>query len=534
MNVFKVCLFMFFAGLLPLPGMLFAQVNSEELEQNQAPINFINYEGPHARIDTRAQIRDIGYTLGRARNAGAERSGGSNRYFFIHSSSGEDEDKLDADILGLGVDVGVDHIRNLRLIIQGYLEGAYEYSERDAALLAQFITIYNAVYRGDWDYFSMRYKTPVTANLSMEKAGLSIRFDEWPGQTLMLIPLGQGAAQTRSAVDSSPLTEPKVIDELRKDEDRGIDQRKEMVEFKENEAEEAEQRAAVRKEAIAEEEKKLAEERRQLEEAKQELAQTGDGGEAGEQIVQARPGEDTDGNRANAAENERNTEEAAAREEALRKQEEELQKREAALQNEREEARKEEELAEKKAEEAQRERQDIARDQQDLIAANQSESADSSLIAAELIRRDSPLGRILSLNPASGAVIRRSALDTINLRTLTFLGERIFAIAGENRGNSAIRLVEIDNKTLEMARQGADNLQADTVLVVRGNDFYAITVADGNCYLGRFNMELERQAHSSIAVHPLAAITFRGETILTQSADGTALILNARTLEAEE
>jgi hypothetical protein len=516
MKIFKMrrfipCgLFMFCAGLLLLPGVLCAQVNSDELEQNQAPINFINYEGPHGRIDTRAQIRDIGYSLGLARKAGAERSGGGNRYFIIHSSSAEDGDKLDADVLGLGVDVGVDHIRNLRLIIQGYLEGAYGYSEKDAALLARFITIYNAVYRGDWDYFTMRYKAPVIANVSTEKAGLSIRFDEWPGQTLMLIPLIQVAAQTKSAVDSSPLTEPKVIGELRKDEDRGIDQRKEMAEFKEREAEEAERRAAVRKEAIAEQEKSIAEERQQLEDAKQELARTGESSQEGEQLAQARP-----------------------REEALRKQEEELNKREEALQNEREEARKEEELAKKKAEEARKERQDIARDQQDLITADQNERAEPGLIAAELIGRDSPLGRILSLNPASGAVIKRSTLDTVNLRTLTFLGDRIFAIAGENGGGNAIRLVEIDGATLEIAKQGADNLQAGSILVVRGNDFYAVTVAGGKCYLGRFNMELERQARSALAVHPLAAVTFRGETILTQGADGTALILNARTLEAE-
>jgi hypothetical protein len=531
MNVFKVrcALYVLCAGFLLVPEMLFAQVNSEELEQNQAPINFINYEGPHARIDTRAQIRNIGYTLGLSQKAGSVRSGGSSRYFVIHSSSGEDGDKLDADILGLGVDVGVDHIRNLRLIIQGYLEGAYEYSEKDAALLAQFITIYNAVYRGDWDYFTTRYKTPVIDNLTEEKAGLSIRFDEWPGQTLTLIPLGQGAAQTKSAVDSSPLTESKVIDELRKDDDRGIDQRKEMVEFKENEAEEAEQRAAVKKEAIAEEEKKIAETKQQIEEAKQELARNGKSDQDGEQLTQAQPRENAE----RTAENEQSATETAEREVALKKQEEELAQREEALQIRKEEIKKEEELAGKKAEEAQRERQDIAKDQQDLIAVSPSEKAESGLIAAELIGRDSSLGRILTLNPVSGAVIKRSALDTINLRTLTFLGNRIFAIAGENRGKGAIRLIEIDGATLEMTKQSADTIQDDSPLAVRGNDLYTITVAEGNCYLARFNMELERQARSIITVHPFAALIFRGEAILTQSADGAAVILNARTLEVE-
>ncbi len=138
---------------------LFAQVNQSELE-NLGPVEFINYEGPYSRIETRAQIRNIGYSLGQVIKDGTARTGASGRYFVIHSVSEQDGFKLDADIFGLGPDVGVDHIRNLRLIIQGYLEAAYEYTERDAALIAEYVTIYNAVYRGDIGYFGSRYKNP--------------------------------------------------------------------------------------------------------------------------------------------------------------------------------------------------------------------------------------------------------------------------------------------------------------------------------------------------------------------------------------
>ena len=165
------------AGLFLLAPQLTAQVNRAELERPEQ-VEFINYVGPHARIDTLAQIRAIGYELGILIRNGASRAGATGRYFVIHSVGGAGEDKLDADIFGLGPDVGVDHIRNLRLIIQGYLEAAYSYSESDAALLSRYITIYNAVYRGDMNYFGSRYKDPVMENISGEKAGLSIRYDE--------------------------------------------------------------------------------------------------------------------------------------------------------------------------------------------------------------------------------------------------------------------------------------------------------------------------------------------------------------------
>ena len=178
----------------------FAQVDRDELK-DLPPVVFINYEGPHARVDTREEIRQIGVVLGRqiterekglaptlaAMNQEQKRTytykfevGGLNRYFVIHCVSGAENDKLDADVFGLGVDTGVDHVRNLRVIIQGYLQEAYQYSASDALLLAEYITVYNAVYRGNWDYFQSRYKSQVISNLTREKAGLSIRYDEWP------------------------------------------------------------------------------------------------------------------------------------------------------------------------------------------------------------------------------------------------------------------------------------------------------------------------------------------------------------------
>ena len=243
----------------------FTQVNQGEL-QDLPPVTFINYEGPHSRVDTREQIRQIGVGLGPAASNSDGRLGANNRYFIIHSVTDAEGNKIDADIMGLGVDVGVDHVRNLRVIIQGYLQAAYKYTEKDAALLSEYITIYNAVYRGNWDYFTERYKTPVMQNVTREKAGLSIRYDEWPGRTLLLIPLGIGGL---SSIDTSTISDSRVVEEMRKEDDRGVEQRRDMVDLKEREAAQAEQRARTEREAIKEEERKVTEDRKQLEEDKE-------------------------------------------------------------------------------------------------------------------------------------------------------------------------------------------------------------------------------------------------------------------------
>ncbi|MDR2185158.1 MAG: hypothetical protein LBO80_05755 [Treponema sp.] len=492
-------------------------VDSNELEKNQAPVVFINYGGPYARIETREQIRAVGAGLGISVRNGNSRTGPLNRYFVIHSVSGPDGDRLDADIFGLGVDVGVDHIRNLRTIIQGYLQESYGYSAEDAALLAQYITVYNAVFRGSWEYFASRYKQPVLRELSPEKAGLSIRFDEWPGQTLMAIPLGTGKIDSLSAVDTGSIASREVVEELRREDDRGIEQRKDMVDLKEREAEQAAQEAALQREAIAEEEQRIAEERAAA---------------AGEREEIARQRQQNEEEQARRTQEQRRQEEEriAAREAEAGTQEAELDRREQALDQQRAEAAAAEARAEQKTAEAQQEREDIARDQQELIDTAAPPQTAGGVLGVRIVNADSSLGRIVRINPGIGSELRSSSLNTVNARTVAFIQGRLLAVAGENRGNGAIRLVEISVQTLEMLRQGDDDIHPGSLLWVNGSDLYAITLSGEALNLARFNTDLVMQAKSATAVHPHASVVFQENRLLTQYGDGRAAILDAKTL----
>jgi len=500
--------------LVSIAGTGFTQVNRDELS-DLPPVTFINYEGPHARVDTREQIRQIGVVIGQ-QVAERERGmaptleamtleqrrthsyrfeiGAANRYFVIHCVSGPENGKLDADIFGLGVDAGVDHIRNLRVILQGYLQAAYNYSASDALLLAEFITVYNAVYRGNWDYFLDRYKTLVMGNLTRDRAGLSIRYDEWPGRTLIVIPLGHGGL---SSIDTSTISDARVIEEMRLEEDQGVPRRQGMVDLQEREAAQAESQARSERQAVRQEERQIAEERRQTAEERQRIQE---GQEAGT-ITE---------------------EEARQSEEELNRREEELAQREEDLEQRREEAQRLEDFAERRTEEAQQQRQEIARDQQAIIVQ------ESGGIFGITIERTAPvpMGRIVRLNPANGSELRRSPLNLVHVRTVTFIGGRLLAIAGETTGQGAIRLIEINQTSLEMAKQGDDNIRAGSLLWVNGNDLYAITIDGNNCFLGRFNSNLELQAKSIVQVHNDASVTIQQGRLLTQRQDGSVLILN--------
>ncbi|MDR2048504.1 MAG: hypothetical protein LBP69_03540 [Treponema sp.] len=559
------CAVLFILALSPV----FAQnVDREELEKNQAAINFINYEGPYSRIDTVEQIRNIGYQLGLSVKNGAANAGANNRYFVIHSVSAPEGDKLDADIFGLGVDAAVDHIRNVRLIIQGYLQGAYDYSAGDAALLARYVTIYNAVFRGDWDFYNNRYKTPVVRNLTSERAGISVRFDEWPGQTLMTIPLGTGVSGSLSAIDTSSLTDQQVTDEMRRD-GGGIEDRQGMVDLKEREADEATQSATLQREAIAEEEKNIEKDREEVAAQRQRVEQEQQRTEQQRQEAQRQQQQaerDAAAGRISQQEAQRQQQEAqrqqeeaqrrqqelARQEEENRRQEAELAQREQAQEQRRQEAAATEARAEQKTQEAQQEREEIARDQQALIEGRDVASADTgggsgtpdgttqagavspsaanSLLAVSILSANSPLGRLVRLNPQTGAITQSSQMNTVNGRTVALLGGRILAIAGIDRGNGAVRLVEISSDTLEMIRQGDDDIHPQSLLWNNGADLYAVIVADGKNYLARFNTNLEKQSQTAVEVHPYASCVFQGDQVLSQKADGTPLLVNTQTL----
>ncbi|MDR0600424.1 MAG: hypothetical protein LBG84_10160 [Treponema sp.] len=569
------CLALMGAVLSPLAAQT---VNREELEENQAAVNFINYEGAHDAIDTVEQIRAIGYDLGTAVRDGAAQAGGNTRYFVFHCVADPDEDKYDADVFGLGIDVGVDHIRNLRLIIQGYLEGAYGYSTADAALLSRFVTVYNAVFRGDWDFFNNRYKTVVLENLVQERAGLSIRYDEWPGQTLMTIPLGTGIPGSLGAIDTSGLTDPNVIDSMRGEEGRGVEDRQGMVELKEKEAEEAGQSAAQQREAIREQEITIARDNAENAAAQQRIQQQQQ--QAQQRQQQAR--QDEAAGRISPEESQRQQREAQQRQDELAQQERQaeeqrrdIEERQRAVEEQRLQAEADQQRADQKTQEAQQERQQIAQDQQEMIesgstagaapgstpgstppaggtavasagsAANDGTASPpaatpaaaappaagggaAGILGATIQQSKLVLGQIVKLDPADGSTLQSSPINTINARTITFSGSRIFAIAGKKGG---IRLVEINPGTLEVLNQGADNLSPNSLLWTSGNDIYAIALVSGKAYLARFGQDLSLQARTEMVVHPFASCLVQGGKVLTQDTKGNPLILDAQTLK---
>ncbi len=453
-------------------------------------IEFINYVGPHDRIDTAEEIRDIGRRLGRAVASGTARSGEVGRYSVIHAVDPSVPAGLDADIIILGEGARVDHIRNLRRIVAGYLEGAYSYSARDADTLAVFITIYNAVYRGDMAYFDSKYKQVVTRELTAVTAGLPLRWDEWAGRSRIVIPLSSRAgAGVIGSVDTTPISDKPTVESLTKEDERAaIEERQALVDIKERDVEQ--EKAAIEQEKgrIDREEQAIAGEKERVA-AKEGAASAGTITEKGaEQQASLSTSEAA------------KAEEAAiaAREEAVAQKKEEVAQREEAV------AKKEDEIA--------KDRESIAQAQKDVIAGEvgRAQAQDAAGVALfELMDPNQPYARIVLVDMATGQTLRRSEINTIRVPSVVDLGSAFAAVAGQSTATGGlVRLVRIEKADYAKVTQGSDDLFADTQLWKFGSSLYAVTRKGADWVIGRFDpATLELKATSA----PISRYTFLTE-----------------------
>ncbi len=545
-------------SIISLASVFAVEVYEKELksvaDQN---IVFQNYTGPHARVDTLNQIKGIGIDLGKTIASKLEQNstaGSTAKYYVIHAIDPSQKDKLDADILVLGANAGVDHIRNLRHIIASYLVEAYGYSENDAETIAVFITVYNAVYRGKMDVFKAKYKDIVTSNLTEKKAGLSVNYAEWPGNSQIVIPVADINGGL-SSVDTSIISDKNVVSSMQDDEGKNIDARKDMVDIKEREAEQASESAQQAQKEAVQEEKKLKEEEKKLEEKKQDVAQAEKDAEKAkadaekakadaEKAKQAAAENPQDKKAAaeakqaekKADEAEKKADEAEKKVEEAKKEEQQQEKVVEEQQEKTDEAKKEaaeeQAKADKKQNEAQEERVEIAKDQQQVAAEKRKIDTSGSAYGIRLVDSKALLSAMVRLNAKTGALIKESPVKVIRNRIVYEASDGYVAIAGQNTGNGTVKLVLLDKDSLEIVKESEEQIAERSVLLRDNDVYYCILQDGGKFYVARYDENLALQVKSSIEVDEATPVVITGSGIMVTDKSGAAVLLKVEDLTA--
>ena len=492
----KITVFLVLSMLLST-GIFALEVNEPELMgSGSEPIEFINYTGPHKVIDSLSAIKQIGSSMGNKIVPEVPSTVGSeSKYYVVHAIDPSETSKLDADILFIGPNATVDHIKNLRRIISSYLSSAYGYSEKDADTLSVFITVYNAVYRGKYDVFKSKYKNVVMKNLTAGNCGLSTTYKEWAGRSQIVIPL-YDVNGGLSTVDTSVISDSTVVDSMKEDEDKNVDPRKDMVDLKEREAEEAAEKAQTAQKKAAEEQKKLNETKKEAEEAKKE--------------AEKNP----------TKENVQKAEE----------KQQEVKEQEKTTEEAKEEAKEQQAVADKKQNEAQEERKEIAKDQKEV----QDKEAEIAKMGSEygiiLSDENNMLSRLVKFNVADGEIIKKSPVTEIRNRTVYKTGNQYMAVAGENVGNGTIKLVLIDDNNMEIVSESNETLAEDSVLVQDGEDFYCVIQDGANWVVGKYDSKLVLKLKSPVAVKSSTPITITESGLVVTAKNGQLRLLSKKDL----
>jgi hypothetical protein len=482
----KTRLMLFVLLLAAAWGAAALEVDVEELKKtSDREIIFTNYEGPQERIEAADEIKAIGWLLAQPLAEGREEARFLLKYSIIRAVDPAIEGKFDADIFSIDREARVDHIDNIRRILAGYLEAAHGYNAEDARLLAVFETVYNAVYRGNLPYFAEAYKPVVLGHIDTGNAGISTLYSDWPGATRILIPLSEGARKGQvSALSTSELTDEAVIEEMRRQPDLGLEDRKDMVELKEREVEE-----------------KQAESERLAEEIEQERAAL----------------------------------EAAAASEASGA---ELEERRQALADKQAESRElEEKIADKQAE-IETERKQIVADERSRDQTRTAAAAGPAVYSDQLYylrvedkdARGHLTGSLAIIDPVADRFILTSPVAPISGRGFLFFQEQILVTAHERNARGPVRLVLLDPMSLEARATSGEEIAPDSALAVAAGIIYAVVRQPGGFYLAAFDAGLRLLARSEARVDENSSLTLSGDSVYINSAGGGVLRLLIRDL----
>lgn len=563
------------------------EVDIDEISKSKK-VNFINYTGKITKSETISEIKSIGYRLAYSLKKG--RSDTIFRYHMkyslVRALCANDNEKLSADILFIDKDAKVDHIRNIRRIISAYLEGLYDYTEREAEAIAVYATYYNAIYRGNMDYFSSKYCGNVMKYVNSKNAGLSTLYSDWPGKTAIIIPLTEENKRGEiGSIDPFVISDEKVKEEVKKDkEDRKTTD--EIIKIKEKETDKSRKDLKEDKKKLNEQKKETQEERKKIEDKKKETEKKK------EEIKKEK--EET--SKIKEPEKRKVKEdEIKKKEEQVKKEEEKNKEEEKKVVKEEEKVKKEEKRIEKKEEEVKKKEEEVKKDKTDTgekenrntaeekkdkekenkkenITDKNTPEKEEALKKKEeaLNKKEKELEKIedklkdkktsdnvfglkiyylevkeylegghynnemYMINTQTKKIEFKSPVTTICGRRYDVFSGGIVVITHLGSHTIGHRLTMLDRETLQITKTGQDNIFWRSFIEIKDNKIYAIVKDGEDFYLGKFDTDLKLISKSKEKINQNTFITFFDKYIYINREDKTIIVLNENDLSLND
>jgi hypothetical protein len=490
-------------------------------------VEFVDYTGPIDIFQTDLDIRGIGRSLAAQVQRGSTVATIGLKYSAIHAVDQAEPDKLSADIISLDKDAKVNAIANVRRIVSAYVEALYQYPRRDADLLALFVSYYNAVYRGDLGYMNGKYKGVVLSHLVKEKVGISTKYYDWPGQTQLVIPLNENATRDIFGVlNSSEITGKAVIEQLKAQPDKGVQERTAIVDLKQQEVDKA--RAVIEAEAkrLAEQKQKTAEQQAAVDKTRQEAEQA-----KSDQDKKAAQ----DKLAAQEVELAKQQEQQKAAEVKIAAQETAVEQKKAEIVQEKQDI-KTDQAAVKAEQSPEQVKQELA--QREVAVAAREEAVkkgetDQAIFAGKLyylkVKEYLTSGHynndMLVINAADGSVLLKSTESLICGRKFDLFKNGVAVIAYKTTHNEGHFLALLDLDTLARKAISDESVFYRSFVETRDDFTYVVVDRKEGYFLGKFGPDMKLAAVSKQAVDPDSFISFYNDLLYINGKDKNILVL---------
>lgn len=461
-----------------IPAALSAQVRlADDLLKNQPRVNFTNYTGEVQRPDRVDDIIGIGRSL--ARSILSNKPAAVGAKYYARRVIATNRGLFSADILGIGPESRVDHVKNIRRILAGYLSTAFNRPLREALTLATFVTYYNAAVRRNPELLQ-KYAPAVLDTVDPAKAGISLNYRDWPGRTELLIPL-EVSPLTGSNIASGELYD-RATEIMRTQPDRGVREREEMLAARQADIQRRRERVDQALEAnIRRQEQVEAAQRR---------------------IEREEPSPERDRRLADAQ---------AARENIAQERQQLLAERDRIAEENRRLQQQQQELAE------------------DTKAVNYSgvENAKHLFFLRFLRQERNVAYKQLTAIVKETLTVGRVRKDVTGMNTPVW-GDDVFSVL-PSPDRSRFLLTLFDGETFDILRQSSQGLYPNTHLAVDAGKVYAVLDAgNGKFHLGQFAAEDLKLLHrTDQEVFPDTGIVVSSETLFVLCRDGKTLRIGA-------
>lgn len=534
-----------FISLTINPGYSY-RIDENEL-RNTEPIEFVNYTGIWRKRETVNEVMVIGQKLAYAVDDPNAWANFALKYRIIHAVDEAEPDKFAADIFSIERDAQVNHIYSLRLIISAYLQTEYGYSASDAMLLAKFVTYYNAAHWGDVAYFNKFYKAVVTKHLTAENAGMSRIYSDWPGKTRIVIPLSRGAGYDNlTSVDTRTIADNTVIDELRQQTNRSVDERQQMTDLQQQEVDNLRQQNQDRQNQLEDQQNQQRQQEQDVRQTQEQLRNTTDTNrqqQLQEQLQNQTNQLQQTQDQIDQTQNQIEQTDADIRDRQQQIDEQNQQIQQDRRDNEiaqnpdeavREVRQREDEVTQREQEVAQREQEQNQRENQlrdEQLTQNVFNGRFYYMKIIKYLDQGYYNNEMYLIDPATAKVIVKSPYQTISGDHYDVFSKGVVVIGflGSNYQNH--KLVLLDGETLKPVAFSADFIFWRSFVEVYDGYIYAIVMQDGGFYLGKFDENLFKVAMSDVRIAQDTFISFYGDFVYVNGLNNSIVVLNRSDLK---